>query len=172
MQHIEPFQRPAPLNQGSERDQLNSWLDYYRNTLLIKCTGLDIDQLRRRAVPPSNLSLLGLLRHMTVVEQVWFESTFANFAAPTHYVSDADQNADFNDLNGVGLDEVVENFLTVCQRSRELADGHSLDETVASPRRGRDVDLRWIHLHMIEEYARHCGHADLLREVIDGQTGS
>ena len=152
-------------------EQLTSWLDFYRATLLYKCAGLGVDQLSRRPVATSSLSLLGLIRHMTFVEQHWFEFTFANFAAITYYEKDDDPDADFNDLAGAPLDEVLKNFDTACARSRGLSQGHSLDETAKYPRRGREVDLRWIYIHMIEEYARHCGHADILREMIDGATG-
>jgi hypothetical protein len=151
--------------------QLSSWLDFYRATLIYKCAGLGVEELSMHPVAASSLSLLGLIRHMTFVEQVWFESTFANFAAPTYYGRDVDPDADFNDLASVPLDKVLANYDAACSRSRELSEGHPLDTMAASQRRGREVDLRWIFIHMIEEYARHCGHADILRELIDGSTG-
>jgi uncharacterized damage-inducible protein DinB len=171
VESIEFPERPQPPNHGTEWDQLTSWLDFYRATLLTKCAGLDLEQLTRRPVATSTLSLLGLVRHMTFVEQVWFEFTFANFAAVTYYGRDEHPGADFDDLDSTPLDEVFQNFDTACERSRELSHGHSLDQLAKYPRRGREVDLRWIFIHMIEEYARHCGHADILRELIDGATG-
>jgi uncharacterized damage-inducible protein DinB len=166
----EPLRRP-PINSGPERLQLESWLDFYRSTLLAKCAGLDVDQLARRAVAPSPLTLLGLVRHMTFVEQVWFDAVFSGRDGPEHYKRPDDREADFTDLASASLEEVATLFDATCQRSREAAAGHDLDEMARSPRRGREVDLRWIYVHMIEEYARHCGHADLLRELIDGSTG-
>lgn len=171
MESIERLQRPKPPDNGSEIAQLTAWLDFYRATLIVKCAGLDLGQLTMRPVASSSLSLLGLIRHMTFVEQVWFESTFANFAAPTYYSRDVDPDSDFNDLDSAPLEQVLANFDAACERSRELSEGHPLDTMAASQRRGREVDLRWIFIHMIEEYARHCGHADILRELIDGSTG-
>ena len=171
MESIERPDRPKPPDNGSELVQLTAWLDFYRATLITKCSGLSMGELCLRPVETSTLSLLGLIRHMTLVEQHWFESTFANFAAPTYYQHDSDPDADFNDLASAPLDEVVANFEAACNRSRELVAGKVLDEMAASQRRGREVDLRWIFIHMIEEYARHCGHADMLRELIDGSTG-
>jgi len=171
VESLESSERPPVPFHGTELDQLTGWLDFYRATLMFKCEGLDLEQLTRRPVATSTLSLLGLVRHMTFVEQHWFEFTFANFAATTYYGKDADPDADFNDLESVPLDQVWKNYRTACARSRELSLGHGLDEMAKYPRRGREVDLRWIFLHMIEEYARHCGHADILRELIDGATG-
>ena len=171
MQAIEPPTRPKPPDNGSESEQLHAWLDFYRATLILKCAGLDVERLSMRPAGSSRLSLLGLIRHMTFVEQVWFESTFANFAAAIYYAKDTHPDADFEELTDSPLELVLDNFNAACARSRELATGHSLDEMAASQRRGREVDLRWIYLHMIEEYARHCGHADILRELIDGSTG-
>ena len=164
-----PRQSPAPS--GDERAQLEAWLDYYRATLLVKCAGLDLVPLSTRAVPPSELTLLGLVRHMTLVEQGWFEATFTGLAVEEYYANPDDRDADFHDLSSATLDEVRINFDTACQRSRELCVGHSLDEVAQKSDRDGTVDLRWIYVHMIEEYARHCGHADLLREVLDGTTG-
>jgi len=156
---------------GDERSQLESWLTFYRETLLVKCDGLDLEQLSRRPFPTSKLSLLGLVRHMTFVEQVWFERIFAGVDMPRYYKSEPASDDDFDELDSAGLDEVLANYDAAIATSKALAQGHELDELTAKPWRGREVDLRWIYLHMIEEYARHCGHADLLRELIDGATG-
>jgi len=163
--------RPLPLNSGPEREQLSSWLEFYRATLLWKCAGLGVEQLIAHPVVTSDLTLLGLVRHMTIVEQYWFEVAFCDRAVEWCYESDDDSDVDFHDLLGAPLDEVVENFTEACQRSREVVSGHELDAMALHARADRQVDLRWIYLHMIEEYARHCGHADLLREMIDGSTG-
>jgi hypothetical protein len=107
---------------------------------------------------------------MTFVEQVWFESTFAGLDTLDYYKTE-DRDADFNDLESDAVESVFDLYERVLRVSRDLAAGHDLDERAKKPRRGRDVDLRWIYVHMIEEYARHCGHADLIRELIDGTTG-
>jgi hypothetical protein len=108
---------------------------------------------------------------MTFVEQVWFETTFAGHDTSDYYKTEGDRDADFNDLDSAALEVVIDLFLKSLKVSRELSAGHSLDELVRKPRRGREVDLRWIYVHMIEEYARHNGHADLIRELVDGATG-
>jgi uncharacterized damage-inducible protein DinB len=161
--HI-PFNGPEPL-------QLEAWLDFYRATLLEKCNGLNAAQLKERPVASSALSLLGIVRHMTFVEQVWFETTFAGLDTLDYYKTEGDRDADFNDLDSDAVETVFDLYERVLRESRDLTAGHDLDERAKKPRRGRDVDLRWIYVHMIEEYARHCGHADLIRELIDGTTG-
>ena len=171
MDSLDAPQRQWPAPSGDERTQLEAWLDYYRATLLVKCAGLDRAQLARRAIPPSELTLLGLVRHMTLVEQWWFEVTFAGLAVVEYYTLESDRDADFHDLASATLEEVRTNYDAACQRSRDLSAAHSLDEIAKKPNRDGAVDLRWIYVHMIEEFARHCGHADLLREVLDGTTG-
>ncbi len=137
----------------------------------MKCDGLDVAQLKTRPVPTSSLSLLGIVRHMTFVEQVWFETTFAGVDTVDYYKVEGDRDADFNDLDSAAGETVFDLYQEVITVSKRLIDGHPLDEHAQKPRRGRDVDLRWIYVHLIEEYARHCGHADLIREMIDGATG-
>jgi uncharacterized damage-inducible protein DinB len=164
-------ERPPVPNVGDERPQLEAWLDFYRATLLTKCDSLNVAQLKTRPLATSPLSLLGIVRHMTFVEQVWFETTFAGADTVDYYKTDGDRDADFNDLDSDATETVFDLYQEVIAVSKDLVASHSLDEHAKKPRRGRDVDLRWIYLHMIEEYARHCGHADLLREMIDGKTG-
>jgi hypothetical protein len=170
---VETFEAPErpdiPFN-GPETLQLESWLDFYRATLLEKCNGLNAAQLKERPVATSALSLLGIVRHMTFVEQVWFETTFAGLDTIDYYKTE-DRDADFNDLDSDSVETVFDLYERVVRVSRDLAAGHDLDQRAKKPRRGRDADLRWIYVHMIEEYARHCGHADLIRELIDGTTG-
>jgi hypothetical protein len=174
MSAMETFEAPKrphiPFN-GPERLQLDAWLDFYRATVLEKCDGLNAAQLKERPVPSSSLSLLGIIRHMTFVEQVWFESTFAGRDTTDYYKTEGDRDSDFNDLDDTAVENVFVLYGQAADLARELSAGHDLDEMAAKARRGRDVDLRWILIHMIEEYARHCGHADLIRELIDGATG-
>jgi len=165
--------RTEPPLVAGEREQLQAWLDFHRATLLTKCAGLTADQLKRRAVAPSKLSLLGLVRHMTEVERWWFRMHGADQDMPMPYSSDGDEEADFDALD----DADAAADLVAFQREAEEADaavrGKQLDTVVRShghnPERVRDI--RWIYLHMIEEYARHNGHADIIREQIDGVTG-
>ncbi|HEV3267550.1 MAG TPA: DinB family protein [Acidimicrobiales bacterium] len=164
-------ERPNVPASGEEKAQLDAWLDFFRATLLHKCDGLRAAQLKERPVASSRLSLLGIVRHMTFVEQVWFDTTFAGHDPVEYYKTEGDRDADFNDLDSHALEEVMDLYLHAVRVSRELSEGHALDEVATKPRRGRAVDLRWIYVHMIGEYARHCGHADLLRELIDGTTG-
>jgi uncharacterized damage-inducible protein DinB len=172
MDEIPRFQRPKPLLSGPERAQLESWLAFYRATLLKKCSGLAIEDLRRRPIESSSMSLLGMLRHMTFVEQVWFDARFAGNEVAEYYKRPDDRDADWTDLDSTTLAEAVTNYQRACETSDELARGHELEEVVKKPGAGREpVDLRWIYLHMLEEYARHCGHADIIRELVDGTTG-
>jgi uncharacterized damage-inducible protein DinB len=164
-------ERPDLLFRGEERPALDSWLEFCRGTLLYKCDGLDLEQLKLRPVTGSSLSLLGIIRHMTYVEQVWFERIFAGREVAEYYKLAGDRDADFNNLDDVGLDEVLANFADAVATSRHCAFGHDLSEPSIKVSRGRFTDLRWIYVHMIEEYSRHNGHADLLRELIDGTTG-
>ncbi len=149
---------------------LSAWLDYQRATLLMKCQQLDGDALVRRDVPPSTLSLLGIVRHMTLVEWSWFSRVFARDGQPAPIATDADRDADFNDLDPARAMDDIEAFVRQCDVSRAIVERtDSFDAVAASTK--RQVSLRWIMVHMIEEYARHNGHADLLRERIDGVVG-
>jgi len=161
--------RPEPPFQAGEREMLESWLDFHRSTLLWKCAGLDDTQLKQRASAPSTLTLLGLVRHMTEVEHVWF-GRFVGNQEPVPYSSEQRPEADFEDVDDADAAADYAAFERQCARSREWVAGRGLDETFLG-RRGHKISLRWIYVHMIEEYARHNGHADLLRERIDGATG-
>ena len=174
-----PNRADPPFRDG-ERAALEAWLELHRATLLVKCAGLTSEQLGRRSVPPSTLSLRGLVRHMTEVERSWFRRVLNGQQAPPLYYGPDDDDGDFD---GVGRDPDHPDadtavagefavFAAELEVSRALAAGHdSLDDVGSGLRRGQLVSLRWILLHMIEEYARHNGHADLLRECIDGATG-
>jgi Protein of unknown function (DUF664) len=171
METFEAPSRPHIPPSGDELTQLSAWLDFYRATVLSKCDGLKAVQLKERPVATSALSLLGIVRHMTFVEQIWFESRFAGLDVVEYYKLEGDRDADFNDLDSAAVEEVFDRYLRATAKSREVVEGHSLDELAQRERQGQKFDLRWIYIHMIEEYARHCGHADLLRELIDGTTG-
>ncbi|MET7970008.1 DinB family protein [Micromonospora sp. NPDC005305] len=159
---------------GDERTMLEGWLDYHRDTLLHKCAGLTAEQLRTASVEPSTLTLLGLVRHMADVERWWFRIRAAGEDIPGLYDGDEDPDAD---LNAVADADPAEAFATLraeVEAARKAAAGLSLDHTFRRPRRdgtADDMNLRWVYVHMIEEYARHNGHADLIRERIDGVTG-
>ena len=155
---------------GDERTMLTVWLDYQRATLLWKCEGVSGVDMARKGIPPSNLSLLGLVRHMTFVEWHWFERVFSGDPTAQPFSTDEDADVDFNDLHPGSAEEDMARYLRQCDVSCAIVAGAgSFDQEAA---RAQDaVSLRWIMVHMIEEYARHNGHADLLRELIDGSVG-
>jgi len=162
-------ERTDPPFLDAERPALEAWLEYHRATLLTKCAGLDGEQLATRSAPPSSLSLLGLVRHMADVERNWFRRVLSGQDAPGLFWSDDNEDGDFDDVDPARAEEDLETYRGEVEAARELARDRSLEDT--GTRRGQQVSLRWIYLHMIEEYARHNGHADLLRERIDGATG-
>jgi uncharacterized damage-inducible protein DinB len=153
-----------------ERATLDGFLDWYRATLLRKCSGLSADQLALRAVPPSNLSLLGLVRHMTEVERSWFRRRLAGEDIARVYLSDVTDDAALDEVRPETAEADFAAFAGEVDACRAAAAGYGLEATFVHPRAG-EMSLRWIYVHMIEEYARHCGHADLLRERIDGTVG-
>jgi uncharacterized damage-inducible protein DinB len=157
---------------GDERATLNGYLRGQRLTLQLKCDGLDAGQLARRAVEPSTMSLLGLVRHLAEVERAWFRRRFAGLDVPKRYQTEADPDGDFN---GAVADPAVVAEAWAAWReevafAEEFTRDHDLD-FVASNSVGEPVSLRELLVHMVEEYARHNGHADLLRERIDGRLG-
>jgi uncharacterized damage-inducible protein DinB len=165
-------ERRDPDRVAPERTALEQWVDYHRATLITKCAGLTAEQLKRRASPPSTLSLLGLVRHMTEVERGWFRMCAGGEEVTFPYDPEG-VGRDFDDLEGADAAANIEAFWQEVDAARAAVAGKSLDLAVPS-RPGhpeRTQDLRWIFLHMIEEYARHNGHADFLREAIDGRTG-
>jgi uncharacterized damage-inducible protein DinB len=167
-----PVDRERPPHVASERAMLEAWLTFHRRTLLSKCTGLTAEQLRMRSVEPSTMSLLGLVRHMAEVERWWFRR---NFAGDTEvgdlYVSDANPDGEFDDVGSADAEADLATFAAECTASDAAAAGHGLDATFVRPGHDQVNSLRWVYVHMIEEYARHNGHADLLRERVDGTTG-
>ncbi len=164
-----PDPRSRPSFVADERVMLDAWLDYHRATLLWKCEGLNDEQLKTRSAEPSSLTLLGLVRHMAEVERGWFRD-FVGDPAPPFYCSDDDLDADFDRVDGADAASDLATFRQEVDACRALVAPHDLQETQIDER-GRTISLRWIVVHMIEEYARHNGHADLLRERIDGVVG-
>jgi hypothetical protein len=161
-------ERPAatPLT-GDERSLLCAKVDYQRAVLLRKVGGLDEDDLRR-TMTPSGLTLLGLVKHLAYIERYWFQEMFAGETVTMPW-SDSDPDADWRPEPGETAQEIVALYLQEAERSRQIAAEADLDTMAARP--GAAVSLRWILLHMLEELARHLGHADLMREQIDGATG-
>ena len=157
---------------GDERATLDGFLNWYRGTLLLKCAGLPAERLAARSVPPSNLSLLGMVRHMTEVERSWFRRRFAREDVERLYNSDDRPDADLDDVTPGTAEADFAAYAAELERCRAAVAGHALEETFPNPRLGVPMSLRWVYVHMIEEYARHCGHADLIRERIDGALGS
>jgi hypothetical protein len=163
--------RPALPLTGDERETLTAFLDWHRRTFELKCSGVPSERLSERSIPPSGLSLHGIIRHLAGVERWWFRIQFAGEDVPLIYYSDDDPNQDFEGLDGDVAEDLAV-WRAECDRSREIvARARSLDETGIQRSSGRPISLRRILVHTIAEYARHNGHADLLRERLDGATG-
>jgi uncharacterized damage-inducible protein DinB len=164
-------ERPMPPLNADERTTLESWLDFHRTTLAMKCEGLDDEQAAVASVPPSGFTLTGLVQHMAEVERNWFGRVFAGEQAPPIFAQSESDGVDggFELASGATLGDALATWHAEIARARQLCADRALADT------GRfmeqDVSLRWIYVHMIEEYARHNGHADLVRERIDGATG-
>ncbi|HEX7745033.1 MAG TPA: DinB family protein [Micromonosporaceae bacterium] len=159
---------------GDERPMIEGWLDYHRQTLLLKCAGLTAEQLKTPSVEPSNLTLLGLVRHMAVVERAWFRIRAAGEELDYIYCSDENPDGDFDDVAEADAEADFATFDREVELARKAVAGMSLDDTFQGRRDAGNhtFSIRWAYIHMIEEYARHNGHADLLRERIDGETGA
>ena len=156
---------PARRN-DPEREMLRDWLDWHRATLLRKCSGLDAVQLAARAVPPSNLSLLGLVRHMGDTERGWVRQTYRGERVPDLYYRSDAPDADFEEAGPAGAEEDFQRYRAV---DAALV-GAELDETFTFAE--KPISVRWRWQHLVEEYARHNGHADLIREAVDGSAGA
>jgi uncharacterized damage-inducible protein DinB len=175
---IEPQRDPRtdPPTAGSERDTLTGFLGWHRGTLELKCSGLDATALARRSVEPSSLSLLGLVRHMADVERIWFRRIMAGQDAVYRFSSREDRDGDFDNVqpDPAMVAEAWQAWREeIAFADQFVAAAPDLDlaaERLTSDGRER-MSLRWVLNHMIEEYARHNGHADLLRERIDGAVG-
>jgi uncharacterized damage-inducible protein DinB len=165
-----PTTTPAdgPLS-GADRPILEGFLAWQRSTLLGKCAGLTGEQLAQATVPPSNLSLLGLLRHMAKVERIWFRERIGGQQLTPMYDPAKGKDADFEDLDPARAAEDYERLAAECRLADEAAAARSFDDTFQL---GDDLmSVRLVYIHMIAEYARHNGHADLIRERLDGATG-
>ena len=156
-----------------ERSTLVEYLRAYRLTFEMKCADLDTEQMATRSVPPSTMSLLGLLRHLAKVERYWFRTVMAGEDAPRLYSTDDDRDGDFNGATSdpAVVDEAWRTWRgEVAFAEQYVNQAPGVDVTVQTPR-GQSMQLREVLVHMLEEYARHCGHADFLRERIDGRVG-
>ena len=158
---------------GDERSVLDHWLDLYRDTLMLKIAGLDADQLARRSVPPSSMSPIGIVRHLTEVEAYWLRVVLLDEQDfPGYYCTTASPDGDFDDVDPASAVSDVAAYRAELVTTRaNCAAWAELLPPVRGLRNGEPVNLRWILVHLIEEYARHLGHMDLLREAIDGRTG-
>lgn len=162
---------PPPLV-GGEREMLRAFLDYHRATLAMKCDGLGDDELKKRSMPPSTLTLLGLVRHMAEVERQWFRRVIAGEDLPLVWSPDGDYQVAY-DASGATRTEAFAAWEEEVGHARRIErEAGSLDVTGFNVRWGEDVSLRLVMLHLIHEYARHNGHADLIREGIDGTVGA
>ncbi|HEX5292062.1 MAG TPA: DinB family protein [Streptosporangiaceae bacterium] len=150
-----------------EREVLEAFLDMYREIIRRKVAGLPEDQLRQRLVP-SRTTLAGLIQHLTAVEQEWFQLVLAQ--RPAEEVAGRPADDGWALRRGKTADRMIEEYDRACAASREVAAGFGLDDAAPHPRLGH-VSLRWVYVHLIEETARHAGHADILREQTDGATG-
>ena len=170
---LEDARRPDPPTVADEREMLEAWLEFHRTTLLLKCEGLDVDALRARPVSTSLMSLHGLVRHMAEVERNWFQRVLAgksrDVAGPIYYDREANPDGDFENLEEASFADDLDVWHREIETARAIAATHDLDDTAKG--KNETFSLRWIYIHMIEEYARHNGHADLLRELADGSVG-
>lgn len=169
----DPRRVEAPLV-GVERDILEAWLEYHRATLLLKVEGASDADRRARPVPTSLLSLHGLVRHMAEVERTWFPRVIDGQPLTGGlYWSEAHPDGDFELIGDADWDADLAEWHAQCAVAREVAARHDLDDVGIrrSSSRTTEVSLRWVYVHMIEEYARHNGHADLIRELVDGTVG-
>ncbi|MCY1650328.1 MULTISPECIES: DinB family protein [Streptomyces] len=165
-------ERSAPALDAAERTMLEGWLDYHRVTLAMKCAGLTDAQLREASVPPSEFTLLGLVRHLAENERGWFREVLAGEELPPIYGTEEDPDGEFHVAEEDTWEEARTTWEAEIEAARANAAKLGLDGLSAGVgKAGKPFTLRWIYTHMIEEYARHNGHADLVRERIDGATG-
>ncbi|MEV4323906.1 DinB family protein [Microbispora rosea] len=164
-------ERIGPPSVAGEREMLRAFLDYHRATLALKCDGLSDEELRRRSMPPSTLTLLGLVRHMAEVERAWFRRVIGKEDVPLVWSEEDDYQAAYDPSGSTGA-EAFAAWQAEVEHSRRIERAaESLDVIAYAPRWDEEVSLRLVMLHMIHEYARHNGHADFLREGVDGTVG-
>ncbi|MEU5238016.1 DinB family protein [Streptomyces lydicus] len=166
------IERVSPPVRGGERETLRAFLDFHRATLALKTEGLTDEELRRRSMPPSTLSLLGLVRHMAEVERTWFRRVINGEDIPLVWSAEGDFQAAYDPDGSTGAEAFATWQEEVAQSRHIEQAAPSLDVTGYQPRWGEHVSLRLVMLHLIHEYARHNGHADFLREGVDGTVGA
>ena len=170
VEDLDDPRRVEPAFVADERTMLEAWLEFHRTTLLLKCEGLQPDQLRVRPVATSKLSLHGLVRHMAEVERGWFTRVLLRAPdTPPLFYDPAIEDSELAPLDDADWEADLATWENECRRSRAAAARFTLEDT--GLRRDEECSLRWIYTHMIEEYARHNGHADLIREMVDGAVG-
>ena len=165
-------ERIGPPVIAGEREMLRAFLDFHRATLAMKCDGLADEDLRRQSMPPSTLSLLGLVRHMAEVERAWFRKVIGREDIPLVWSDQGDYQVAY-DASAATRSEAFGAWEAEVGHSRRIEEqAESLDVTGYQASWGEDVSLRLVMLHLMHEYARHNGQADLLREGIDGIVGA
>ncbi|WP_329062603.1 DinB family protein [Amycolatopsis sp. NBC_01480] len=165
-------ERIGPPTTAGEREMLRAFLDYHRATLAMKCDGLSDEDLRRQSMPPSTLSLLGLVRHLAEVERAWFRRVIDQEDVGLVWSAEGDFQVAYDAADST-RSEAFAAWEAEVARAREIEErAESLDVVARNHRGGEDVSLRLVMLHLIHEYARHNGHADFLREGIDGVVGA
>ena len=163
-------ERAFTPDEGDEATLLNAFLEFHRETLLWKCSGLAGEQLAQRPISTTVMSLLGLLRHLTDVERQWLRIVGDGEEVDSLYWGKPGRDSDFDDVTAANAERDYQAYVTEIDRCRALQD-KDLDAIIVNPQDGGRFTFRWILIHLIEEYARHNGHADLIREAIDGATG-
>ena len=163
--------RTDPPQTGDERELLQGFLDFHRGTLLWKTAGLTGEQLVTANTEPSPMSLIGLVRHLSEVERYWFQLCLAERPLEFEFWTDEHPDGDFDLVDPLRAEQDLADFKATIRLSDEIAAQYDLDHTFRRPRYDAEYSLRYLYIHMIEEYARHNGHADLIRERVDGATG-
>jgi Protein of unknown function (DUF664) len=162
--------RSEPSFVLGERAMLEAWLEFHRTTLILKCEGLSDVSRKLQPIPTSRLSLHGLVRHAAEGERNWFQrNLLANEDAPFIWADPTTEDREFAPLDHADWATDLAMWETECEHSRAAASSRHLDDV--GVRHGRPCSLRWVYVHAIEEYARHNGHADIIRELVDGQVG-
>jgi uncharacterized damage-inducible protein DinB len=167
---VPAVRRPDEPFTGAERPMLDGFLDGYRASLLMRCSGLTAEQLALRSVPPSNLSLLGIARHLTDVERTYFRRRWGGQDIASYYGTPDRPDAAFEQADPAHAQRDLERLTAEQEAARQAVAGLPLDAIFVNPVWG-EMTLRWALTHLIAEYAAHCGQADLIRERIDGRTG-
>ncbi len=159
--------RPTPPSAAGPIEMTGTTIDYLRATILMKVEGLD-DTALRRSLVPSGVTLLGMVKHLAMVERFWFQIVFAGADIPVPW-TDADPDADWRVEPGETTAGIIALYREEAERSRAIVACADWDDLARRP--GHTQTLGWVLTHMVEETARHCGHADILRELTDGATG-